>query len=110
MNVRSEGHFVLLDKETRGLHTDDEVLAGDHFGLTLADFRSVAHCPCPYFPGREILRHIDLNLCEPVLIRVQFRCPEREISKVTSDRWLNFCRSGSSSISFSARTSTKRII
>ena len=65
-------HFVLLDKETRGLHADDEVLTGDYFGLALSDFGPVAHCPCFYFPGREILGHIDLNFREPVLIRVQF--------------------------------------
>ena len=82
LDIGRQHHFILLDEESRGLQPDDEVLAGDDFGLALPHFGSMAQAPDFDFPGRQILRHRERHLGLALLVRRQRTDPQSRVGKI----------------------------
>ena len=95
VHVGREHDFVLLDEEPRGLQADDEVLAGDDFGLAFADLGAVAHAPDLDLPGGEVLGHVERRLRPRRRRRSSSAPTQRAVSaKFGADRGLDHAAGG----------------
>ena len=63
MDIGTDHDFVLLDKKSWSLQSDQQVLFRCDFRFCLTDFGSQAHRPCFHFPARQAFRHLETDLC-----------------------------------------------
>ena len=82
MHDGRQHHFVGLDEEPRGLHANDEVLAGHHVGLALAHAGALAHAPDLDPPGGQVLGHVERNLGRAVFRGRQSADPQGRVGEL----------------------------
>ena len=82
VDIGRQHDFVFLDKEPRGLLTDDQIFSRDDIGIALTDVRAVAHAPDAHFPGGEILWHGERDFRGAVFIGGERAGPQRGVGEV----------------------------
>jgi len=82
VNIGGQHHLILFDKEPRRLQPEQEILRCHHRRRSFADLGPVPHRPRLDRPPRQILRHLEPHLDNPIGVRHQPGIPIRRIRKI----------------------------
>ncbi len=74
MHIRRERDRVFFDEKPRRLHSQNQILAGNHLRRAVANASAGGHRPDVDFPRRQRFWHVEFNFRNAIV--VGFECPD----------------------------------